>query len=155
MSVIITPEASSIVVEPGPYNMILDKLELVTGKFGQSLKWFWKASHAQHGEITLTMMSSARLTPATKAGRAYCVLNRGVSVKAGQPVDMEQFIGCVCQVHVENKTTDEGVTYSNVVEVLRLIDDSNSFIAAKRQKEESMNDVPFTDSGTEAQAASG
>ena len=143
MPVIIMAEPSSIVVDPGPYRKTLDKVELVPSKFGgQSLKWHWKGLHDDHGEITLTMITTAKLTPSTKAGNICRVLNGGVPVKVGESTDLEQFIGCVCEVLVENRTADDGVTYSNVVEVIKLIDDSGSFAAAKRE-EEPTDDVPF------------
>jgi hypothetical protein len=151
MALIVEGEASAIVVPEGAYQMELANIEAVDGKFGKSFKWFWKGDSAEQGEFELSMMTSARLTPATKAGRCYTVLNRNVQIGVGEKVDLEKYVGCLCEVLVRNKTNDDGITYSNVVELVRLVDDSNTFIAGERRKEESSEDAPFLGSNAPTQ----
>lgn len=136
MSVIIEVEQSAIVVDEAMYNMVLENVELVESKFsGGAIKWTWSGFHDELGEFNLTGMSSARITPATKAGKWYTALNKGKQPKVGEKIDLSQFIGCVAVVQVRNKTTADGMTYSNIVEVVKLEDDSDSFIAQKRVTE--------------------
>lgn len=151
MSFIIAAEASAVVVPEGFYNMILEKVDLVESKYpGGAVKWTWSGFHDELGEFNLTGMSSARITPATKAGKWYTALNKGIQPKVGEQIDLSQFVGSCAKVQVRNKTTADDITYSNIVEVVMLVDDSNSFIAQKRAKEasadqetEEKDPVPF------------
>ena len=149
MGFTVITEASSTEISEGKYNAEFTRIEAVEGKFGASWRWFWKLYHADHGEIVLTMMSSPKLTPATKAGAVLSAMNHGKFPGIGQEVDLEQYIGCQCEILVTNKTTDEGITYSNVSAVVKLIDDTNAFIAQKREGQEPTDDdgdeddVPF------------
>ena len=136
--IILTGEGSNVVVEPGRYQMSLEKIEILPSNFGgQSLKWHWKTFHAEHGEIRLNMMTNARVTPATRAGKALTVLNGGQSVGLGEQVRVHDYVGCVCEVHVENRVSSkDGLTYSNVTEVIKLVDDSGSFASSRQPGEE-------------------
>jgi len=126
-----TVETSHVVVDPGFYHAEFVRIEETTGPYGLSWRWFWKLFHAELGTVEMTMMSSPRLTPSTKAGEAYHVMNGGEFAKVGENVDLEQFYGVICEVQIENKIKD-GVEYSNITKIVKLVDDTNSFIARER-----------------------
>jgi hypothetical protein len=129
-------------LETGTYNAEIADIQDVETIHGESWKWIFKISNADEEETEITALSSRSFSPGSKAGRWTQLLLGGK--KLPKQLDLAKLVGCICQVFVEKTEKDNGKVFSNVKEITKLLDNSNSFLPKEFKIEaEANNDLPF------------
>jgi hypothetical protein len=113
--------AENKAVPEGPYVARLTNLEPQShAQWGDGIRWSFEILEpAEHAGITVTAMSSTKVSPKSKI--FSWVQSFGVSLQPGEEVDLESLIGKKVRVRVKNKTQTKNVegkpvelTFSNV-----------------------------------------
>ena len=113
-------EEAEYIVEAGKHIGELSKVVETNTRYGPAILFLFKITSSNGSDIFVSGLCSKRLTPRSKLYDWLCILN-GCNFDIGDSVDPEEFIGHKVELVVENSESN-GRTYSNVKQLLRLID---------------------------------
>src|SRR5260221_9308295 len=103
-------------VEDGEYNAVLTDVQPAKGSFGPCLKFFFRIVGGNFDGTEVSMIRPAKLVPGNKLDKTLQSL--GVDTSAVEDeLDVDVLKNKNVQVTVEQKTSDRGKVFSNVVEV--------------------------------------
>ena len=134
-------------VEDGDYKVALTTVEQATGQYGPCLKFFFKITEGEFEDMEVSMLRPSTLVPGNKLDKT--LQNMGVDTTGiDDELDVDTLKGKSFLVKVNTKTSDKGKVFSNVTEVLKVLDSSS---APRPQRTStppvvtapSLEDVPF------------
>lgn len=103
-------------VDDGEYNAILTDIQPAKGAFGPCLKFFFHIVGGDHDGTEVSMIRPAKLIPGNKLDKTLQGL--GVDTSAVEDeLDVDTLKDKHVQVTVEQKTSERGKVFANVVEV--------------------------------------
>lgn len=103
-------------VEDGEYNAILSDIQPSKGAFGPCLKFFFRIVGGNFDGTEVSMIRPAKLVPGNKLDKTLQSL--GVDTSAVEDeLDVDVLKNKNVQVTVEQKTSERGKVFANVVEV--------------------------------------
>jgi len=136
-------------VEDGEYNAILSDIQPSKGAFGPCLKFFFRITGGNFDGTEVSMIRPAKLVPGNKLDKTLQSL--GVDTSAVEDeLDVDVLKNKNVQVTVEQKTSERGKVFANVVEV-RVAKTSSTApraaakapVAVPTQAASIVDDVPF------------
>jgi len=103
-------------VEDGEYNAILTDIQPSKGAFGPCLKFFFRIAGGDHDGTEVSMIRPAKLVPGNKLDKTLQSLGIDTSAVEDE-LDVDTLKDKNVQVTVEQKTSERGKVFANVVEV--------------------------------------
>lgn len=103
-------------VEDGEYNAVLTDVQPAKGSFGPCLKFFFRIVGGNFDGTEVSMIRPAKLVPGNKLDKTLQSL--GIDTGAVEDeLDVDTLKNKNVQVTVEQKTSDRGKVFANVIEV--------------------------------------
>jgi hypothetical protein len=132
-------------VEDGEYNAVLTNIEPAKGAFGPCLKFFFNITGGNYDGTEVSMIRPAKLVPGNKLDKTLQSL--GVDTAAVEDdLDVDTLINKAVTVTVEQKTSERGKVFPNVVEVKaakRVAAAKPVAVVTPKAVAQTVDDVPF------------